>query len=247
MSAIEERAFYKDMPSCGGLEETSANSPGRAVPPTDISSANQIPVVWSEYCEPNQRELAFLTKRQRSSILARLLGLVAGVVAVLAAALHSDVRGSVIDTSKIMMDAVTGNRSGGDTSDTKGNGEPSPKDIVNADHEALRSEVGAAHKWNEAAARPKTPDVEVAALTKRAKSFLAVGDVSAARLLLERAANSQDANAAFLLAQTYDPAVLGLNDTRSVVLDLGAARDWYRKAASLGSAGAQQRLARTQK
>jgi hypothetical protein len=36
----------------------------------------------------------------------------------------------------------------------------------------------------------------------RAKSLLALGDVAAARLLLERAANAQDAPAAFLLAQT---------------------------------------------
>jgi hypothetical protein len=41
----------------------------------------------------------------------------------------------------------------------------------------------------------------------RAKSLLALGDIAAVRLLLERAANAQDATAAFLLAQTYDPAV----------------------------------------
>ena len=96
--------------------------------------------------------------------------------------------------------------------------------------------------------RSKMPDVETsAALTKRARSLLALGDVSAARLLLERAANSQDGAAAFLLAQTYDPTVLGVTDTRSIVPDPAMARDWYRKAASLGSVSAQQRLARTQK
>ena len=66
--------------------------------------------------------------------------------------------------------------------------------------------------------------------------MLTLGDIAAARLLLERAANAQDATAAFLLAQTYDPAVLGVRDTRSITPDPVMARDWYRKAASFGSA-----------
>jgi len=76
----------------------------------------------------------------------------------------------------------------------------------------------------------------------RAKSLLALGDIAAARLLIERAANAQDATAAFLLAQTYDPAVLGVRDTRSTTPDPVTTRDWYRKAASFGSTDAQQRL-----
>ena len=80
----------------------------------------------------------------------------------------------------------------------------------------------------------------------RAKSLLALGDIAAARLLLERAANAQDASAAFLLAQTYDPAVLGVRDTRIITADPVMARDWYRKAASFGSADAQQRLTQFQ-
>jgi hypothetical protein len=106
-----------------------------------------------------------------------------------------------------------------------------------------QSQVPAARAGNEAAAPPKTPDAEtLAALMTRAKSLLTLGDIAAARLLLERAANAQDATAAFLLAQTYDPAVLGVRDTRSITPDPVMARDWYRKAASLGSADAQQRL-----
>jgi TPR repeat protein len=82
----------------------------------------------------------------------------------------------------------------------------------------------------------------LAALTTRAKSLLALGDIAAARLLLERAANALDASAAFLLAQTYDPAVLGVPDARSITPDPVMARDWYRNAASFGPAEAQQRL-----
>jgi hypothetical protein len=86
----------------------------------------------------------------------------------------------------------------------------------------------------------------LAGLMARANSLLAVGDIVAARLLLERAANAPDATAAFLLAQTHDPAVLGTSDARSISADTTAARDWYRKAASLGSTEARQRLARFQ-
>ena len=126
-------------------------------------------------------------------------------------------------------------------------GTPSREDIVSAYHTALQSQAPAARTGNEAAAPSKTLDAEtLAALMTRAKSLLALGDIAAARLLLERAANAQDASAAFLLAQTYDPAVLGVRDARSIRPDPVMARDWYRKAASFGSTDAQQRLTQFQ-
>jgi len=126
-------------------------------------------------------------------------------------------------------------------------GTPSREDIVSAYHAALQSQAPAARTGNEAAAPSKTLDAEtLAALMTRAKSLLALGDIAAARLLLERAADAQDASAAFLLAQTYDPAVLGVRDARSITADPVMARDWYRKAASFGSADAQQRLTQLQ-
>ena len=124
---------------------------------------------------------------------------------------------------------------------------PSQEAIVSAYHTALQSQAPAARTGNEAAAPSKTLDAEtLAALMTRARSLLALGDIAAARLLLERAANAQDATAAFLLARTYDPAVLGVSDTRSITPDPMMARDWYRKAASFGSADAQQRLTQLQ-
>jgi TPR repeat protein len=80
----------------------------------------------------------------------------------------------------------------------------------------------------------------------RAKSLIAVGDIAPARLLLERAADAQEPSAALLLAQTYDPAVLGTQDMRSITPDPAMARDWYQKAARLGSTDARQRLAQMQ-
>ena len=87
---------------------------------------------------------------------------------------------------------------------------------------------------------------ELATLLKRARGLIAIGDIASARLLLERAADAQEAGAALLLAQTYDPAVLGTPDARSITVDPAKARDWYRKAARFGSQDAQLRLSQMQ-
>jgi TPR repeat protein len=87
---------------------------------------------------------------------------------------------------------------------------------------------------------------ELATLLTRANGLIAIGDIAPARLLLERAADAQEAGAALLLAQTYDPAVLGTPDARSITPDPAMARAWYQKAAQLGSPAAQQRLAQIQ-
>ncbi|CCD99534.1 conserved hypothetical protein [Bradyrhizobium sp. STM 3809] len=92
-----------------------------------------------------------------------------------------------------------------------------------------------------APARRLDPD-ELAGIMKRAKGLLAAGDIPSARLLLERAAEAQEPAAALMLAQTYDPHVLGTKDIRNINADPAAARNWYRRAAQLGSAEAQRRL-----
>jgi hypothetical protein len=87
---------------------------------------------------------------------------------------------------------------------------------------------------------------ELANLMTRAKALLASGDISPARLLLERAAQAQEASAALMLAQTYDPTVLGTQDIRNITPDPAMARSWYQRAAQLGSADAQRRLSQLQ-
>jgi hypothetical protein len=87
---------------------------------------------------------------------------------------------------------------------------------------------------------------ELAALMARAKAFLTSGDIPPARLLLERAAEAQDASAALMLAQTYDPTVLGTQDIRNITPDPALARSWYQRAAQLGSPDAQRRLSQLQ-
>jgi hypothetical protein len=95
------------------------------------------------------------------------------------------------------------------------------------------------------AARRIDPD-ELAALLKRAKGLLAIGDITSARLLLERAADAQEADAALMLAGTYDPQVLGTQDMRSITPDPATARLWYQKAAQFGSSDAKRRLSQIQ-
>ena len=87
---------------------------------------------------------------------------------------------------------------------------------------------------------------ELATLMKRAMESIASGDIPVARLLLERAADGQDASAALMLAQTYDPAVLGTSDVRNITPEPDKAKSWYQRAAQLGSADAQRRLAQMQ-
>ena len=87
---------------------------------------------------------------------------------------------------------------------------------------------------------------ELATLMTRAKALLAAGDIPPARLLLERAAEAQEASAALMLAQTYDPTVLGAQDIRNITPDPALARNWYQRAAQLGSADAQRRLSQLQ-
>jgi hypothetical protein len=87
---------------------------------------------------------------------------------------------------------------------------------------------------------------ELATLMTRGKALLDSGDISPARLLLERAAEAGEVTAALMLAQTYDPGVLGTSDIRNITSDPAIARKWYQRAAQLGSADAQRRLSQLQ-
>jgi hypothetical protein len=204
--------------------------------------------------QPDPREFAPFAASQRTSILARVVagGLVVLAFAILVAVFNSGVTGVLIDKVRVSIDGATRDQSATKDDPARGS-DPVTRTSVNtsvprlgtASREDIVSDDRAAQ--HEGAAPSKTLDAEtLAALMTRAKSLLALGDIAAARLLLERAANAQDATAAFLLARTYDPAVLGVRDTRSITPDPVMARDWYRKAASFGSAEAQQRLTQLQ-
>jgi hypothetical protein len=125
---------------------------------------------------------------------------------------------------------------------------PSRDDVNTAYQGAMlgRAPVAAAPTATPAPTVRRLDPDELATLMTRAKGLLAAGDIPPARLLLERAADAQEPTAAFLLAQTYDPAVLGTKDARNIIPDLDLARTWYQRAVQLGSAEAQRRLSQMQ-
>jgi TRAP-type uncharacterized transport system substrate-binding protein len=87
------------------------------------------------------------------------------------------------------------------------------------------------------------PDREhIAELVKQGKAFIASGDFAAARVVLQRAAESRDAEAALALAATYDPVILRQLKVYGFAADVDTARTWYERATEFGSPEAPRRL-----
>jgi hypothetical protein len=83
---------------------------------------------------------------------------------------------------------------------------------------------------------------EVAGFVRRGQELLTSGDLQAARLLLLRAAQAHDAQAALLLAKSFDPILskqFGMADAEP---DLAKARNWYQKAEEWGASEARREL-----
>jgi len=71
---------------------------------------------------------------------------------------------------------------------------------------------------------------------------MAVGDIVAARMVFQRAAETGDAGAAMALGATYDPLILARLGAVGMVADVSKARSWYEKAKEFGSQEAPRRL-----
>lgn len=84
---------------------------------------------------------------------------------------------------------------------------------------------------------------EIEAMIKRGRDFIADGDLAAARLVLRRAADGGDAQAALLLGTTFDPATFDKLNVIGAAPDPAEARAWYQRAIELGSTEAERRLA----
>ena len=97
-----------------------------------------------------------------------------------------------------------------------------------------------------AAAQPATSgrkvDPEAARLMARANGLLAQGDISGARIVLERAVERGSAGASFAIAETYDPRVLSRWKTYGTRGDAAKAREFYAKASASGIEEAKDRL-----
>src|SRR6516162_10989354 len=81
------------------------------------------------------------------------------------------------------------------------------------------------------------------AYLERARALVKANDIAAARLIFTRLASNGVAEAAFELGQTYDPDFLRTMHIAGLEPNLEVARRWYAKAAVLGNAEAQSRLA----
>ncbi|PVE25095.1 hypothetical protein DC522_07750 [Microvirga sp. KLBC 81] len=76
----------------------------------------------------------------------------------------------------------------------------------------------------------------------RAEELLSKGDVSGARLLLERSLASGNPRAAFLMAETFDPNVLSRLRVLGIRGDVAKAQEFYARARALGIAQAGERM-----
>lgn len=95
-------------------------------------------------------------------------------------------------------------------------------------------------------ARPPAPEStgnpEAVRLIARASQLLLEGNVGAARIVLDRAAELGSAQAAFALAETYDPFSLSAWGTLGTQGDAAKARELYAKALAGGVEEAKDRL-----
>jgi len=96
-------------------------------------------------------------------------------------------------------------------------------------------------------APPRLPDearVRAEKLVAQGERHLEQGNVAAARMFYQRAAEAGLAAGAIKMATTYDPAELLRLEVVGVTPDRAEARRWYERARELGAPEAEERLAR---
>jgi hypothetical protein len=85
------------------------------------------------------------------------------------------------------------------------------------------------------------PEPQRSPLLDRAEALIRQGDITGARLVLERALKPGDPQAAFALAETYDPRMLASWRTYGVRAEPARARELYVRAHAGGIAQAHER------
>ena len=116
-----------------------------------------------------------------------------------------------------------------------------------ADRKSLQLEWSGNRVAAPANALPSGSSPEIALMVKNGAALMANEDIAAARLMFQRAAEAGDADAAFALAETYDPLVLnklGRKGGITIRSDVARAQSWYARARDLGSTLAPERLVR---
>jgi len=117
-----------------------------------------------------------------------------------------------------------------------------PNPVVAPGSDVRPVEAPAAAAAPSTAGRRDLAPTEAAAYIALARAKMQQGDIAAARRLLERAAESDEPVAMFVLAETYDPQMLARWGVLGVKPDLEKARALYEKAETRGVQGAKERL-----
>jgi TPR repeat protein len=76
----------------------------------------------------------------------------------------------------------------------------------------------------------------------RGEEYLKAGQIAAARLVLQRAADAHDPRGTLMLGASYDPIILDRLGVLGLAADAETARVWYEKAKEFGSSEAPRRI-----
>lgn len=128
----------------------------------------------------------------------------------------------------------------------RGNGESREQQIVNVrigpDMGSRSASTGSAEVTKEPQ-KPSIPPELQKSMFERASRMMSDGDIAGARLILSYLAKQGMAGAAFAMGQSFDPGFLeGIYVRGGDPSDLAKAREWYRRAADMGSPDAESRL-----
>jgi len=115
--------------------------------------------------------------------------------------------------------------------------EPTPNSLITQTTQAVEAAAPA-----QPAAAEAQSNSEAARLMARASTLLARGNIGAARIVLERAAETGSAQATFMLAETYDPVILSKWRTYGTRGEATKARELYAKAQAGGIEEAKNRF-----
>ncbi|HSV22905.1 MAG TPA: hypothetical protein VLJ17_07740 [Xanthobacteraceae bacterium] len=124
--------------------------------------------------------------------------------------------------------------------------EQKSRDNTAVDRSGVRLESSGSSSFAPARSQPRRHEaVEIALMVRNGTEFMANGNIGAARMMFQPAAEAGDPMAAFALAETYDPMVLRkLGAKGGITPDVALAHSWYEKAKDLGSPVAPERLER---
>jgi len=142
----------------------------------------------------------------------------------------------------IVRDDVLGARAEGEIRSERPNSSPTGRSLGSEAVATLQPGTPSAQAPPSSKAVRVLDPEEIELLMTKGKQLLAAGDVVAARIAFQRAAEAGDGNAAVALGRTYDPTELAKRGVVGMSADVAKARSWYQKAEKFGSPEARGRL-----